>query len=715
VDQVFGFIERITFLNPENGFTVAKLQEPKKKELTTLVGVLPDINPGVTLCCQGTWKFSSQHGAQFEVQNYTIEAPKDLLGIQKYLQSGLIKGIGPKFAEKIVKTFGIKTLSIIDEEPFKLLNVPGIGDKKVDRIISCWSKQKSIRDVMIFLQKNDLSPTLAQRIFKSYGDKSLEILQNQPYKIAQDIMGIGFKTADLLAKKLGIELSDFTRLKAGIEHVLNELSADGHVCFPKDKLVEESQKLLNIDISKIEEALFSLIEDKRIVLEKEKVFLKYFYLAEQGIAREIARITSSLSPLRTIDTPKAVSWVEEELSIKLADNQKDAVSKALKEKFLIITGGPGTGKSTITKAILKISEKLTSKIVLAAPTGRASKRMSEITRKESKTIHSLLEWSFSSGGFKRNREFPLDANLVIIDESSMIDTILMYQLLKAIPSNARVIFLGDIHQLPSVGAGNVLKDMIESLRLTTITLNEIFRQAKGSKIITNAHKINEGTYPDTSNHPKGDFFFLKHESPEEITKTIIELVTVRLPRLGYESDKDIQILTPMKKGSLGTEALNFHLQNSLRNTSNPLFSQGKRFFLHDKVMQIKNNYDKEVFNGDIGIIVGIDTSEQEVIVSYEGRKIIYDFTELDEITSAYAVSVHKYQGSECPCIIMPIHTSHFILLHRNLLYTAVTRGKKLVILIGTPKALHIAINTNDTKERFSALKDAIETTCQTIF
>ncbi len=709
MEQIFGFIERITFINPENGFTVAKLQEPKKKELTTIVGSFTALHPGLSLNCKGCWKMSAQHGPQFEVQHYEVETPKDLMGIEKYLKSGLIKGIGPIYAERIVKTFGTKTLEIIDENPLKLLNVPGIGDKKVEKIISCWAKQKSIREVMLFLQTYDVTPTIAQKIFKVYGEKSMHVLQNEPYRIAQDVMGIGFKTADTLAKKLGIQLEDTLRLKAGIEHVLIELAQEGHVCYQEDKLLTASCEILEVEQETLLTPLKVLIEEKRIVKDKDIIWLKYYYLAEVGIAKQINRILSASTPLRSIETDKAMLWVEEELKINLAENQKEAVAKAFKEKFLIITGGPGTGKSTITKAILKISEKLTSKILLAAPTGRASKRMSEITKKEAKTIHSLLEWSFGNGGFKRNLEFPLDCHLIIIDEASMIDTQLMYQLLKAIPSHARVIFLGDVNQLPSVGPGNVLKDMIHSCRIVTVTLNEIFRQARGSKIITNAHKINEGKFPDTSNHKNSDFFFIKKEDTEEIMQSILELVTKRLPdHYGFDPFNDIQVLTPMKKGPLGTERLNYNLQSALTTSNAPLFASGKRFHLHDKVMQIKNNYTKEVFNGDIGRIVGIDSSEQEVIVSYEGKKVIYDFSELDEITHAYAVSVHKYQGSECPCIIMPVHTTHFVLLHRNLLYTGVTRGKKLVILIGTPKALHIAINNDEVKERFTGLKEAIE-------
>lgn len=706
MEQVLGFIERITFHNPENGFTVARLQEPKKKELTTIVGVLPLLQPGVSVSCEGCWKFSANHGIQFEVKSFEMQAPKDLLGIQKYLESGLIKGIGPAFAERIIKAFGINTLKVIDETPHKLLQVPGIGEKKLERISYCWSSQKSIREVMIFLQHYDVSPSFAQRIFKVYGDKSVKILKEEPYKIASDIFGIGFKTADTIAKKLGIALHDPMRLQAGIEYVLYELTHDGHVCYPREELITLAATMLEVESDKIINALLELIENKKIVSENGFIWLKLFYLSERGIVREVERLLKSKSNLRDVDGAKAVSWVEEHLKLKLADNQKKAVEKALQDKFLIITGGPGTGKSTITKAILKIIENLTSKIILAAPTGRAAKRMAEITKREAKTIHSLLEWSFASGGFKKGKDLPLICDLIIIDEASMIDTILMLQLLKAIPNHARVLFLGDIHQLPSVGAGNVLKDFIKSEKIPVVLLTEIFRQAKGSRIITNAHRINEGRYPDTSNASHSDFFFLECDEPEEIVKTIVDLVTKRLPST-YKFDpiNEIQILTPMKKGPLGTERLNHVLQEVLTPTETPLFLGGKSFHLHDKVMQIKNNYEKEVFNGDVGRIVGIDSSEQEVIISFDGKKVVYDFSELDEIVLAYAVSVHKYQGSECPCIIMPIHTTHYILLHRNLLYTGVTRGKKLVILVGTPKALHIAIQNDEVKQRNTGLYD----------
>lgn len=708
MEKIFGFIERITFCNPENGFTVAKLKETKKKELTTLVGILPSLKPGETVSCEGDWKFNSQHGAQFEVKSCEMQAPQDLLGIRKYLESGLIKGIGPVYAERIVKQFGIHTLAIIDESPDKLLDVPGIATKKLERIKTCWEAQKSIRTLMIFLQRYGASPAFAQRLFKTYGADAIQKVQENPYAMARDIFGIGFKTADAMAEKMGIGKDAPGRILAGIEYVLHELSNEGHTCFPETGLIEKVKEILQVE--EIGPSIETLLKEERIVRQDGLIWLKMFYLCEKGIARELARLQQSLSRLRPVDAEKAITWVQATLDLQLAEHQKKAVAAALAEKVLIITGGPGTGKSTITKAILTILEKLTRRILLAAPTGRASKRMSEITKKEAKTIHSLLQWSFTKNGFQKDRSNPLECDLIIVDEASMIDTHLMYSLLKAIPSHARLILIGDVNQLPSVGAGNVLKDMITSKKIPIFELTEIFRQAKDSKIVVNAHRINQGEFPDLDGGAKSDFFFLKANEPQEVQRAILQLVTERLPRR-YKLNPidDIQVLIPMKKGIIGTERMNFALQEALNPTEHPYFIAGKRFHLHDKVMQIRNNYDKEVFNGDLGRLTHIDTTEQEVTVSFEGRKVVYDFSELDELVLAYAVSVHKYQGSECPCVIIPVHTSHFILLHRNLLYTAITRGKKLVVLVGSAKAIHIALNNNEIQQRCTHLSFFIET------
>ncbi|MDR3624474.1 MAG: ATP-dependent RecD-like DNA helicase [Chlamydiales bacterium] len=708
LESIVGYIERITFHSSENGFTVARLKEPKKSDLTTIVGSLPALQPGETVRLLGIWKFNSQHGMQFDVRECHMQAPADLHGIQKYLESGLIKGIGPVFATRIVNTFGLNTLDIIDKSPDALLTVQGIGDKKLERIKTCWGAQKSIREVMIFLQQYGVSPSFAQKIYKTYGDQALEKVKENPYRMAQDIHGIGFKSADTIAQKMGFDKTSDRRIQAGIEFVLQDLATEGHVCYPEESLILKAEEILEVPSQCILQEISALQTQTRIVRELFDnipfVWLKMYYICEQGIGREIKRLLYAKSTLRSIDEKKAIPWVQQTLQIELATEQAKAVALCLQDKFHIITGGPGTGKSTITKAILTILDKVTSRILLAAPTGRAAKRMSEITKKEAKTLHALLEWSFTKNGFKRSHEMPLECDLIIIDESSMIDTFLMYSLLKAIPDHARVIFLGDINQLPSVGAGNVLKDLIASKKIPVTTLNEIFRQAKGSKIITNAHLINEGKFPDIYTSANSDFFFMKREEPEEILNTIVELVTKRLTkRYRFDPFDDIQVLVPMKRGPIGTERLNIVLQEVLNPSNTPLFASGRRFHLHDKVMQIRNNYNKNVYNGDVGRITGIDTSEQEVILSFDGRKVVYEFSELDELVLAYAVSIHKYQGSESPCVIIPVHTTHFVLLNRNLIYTGVTRGKKLVVLVGTAKALHIAVNNDEVKSRYTGL------------
>lgn len=717
MEQIYGYIERITFHNPENGYTIAQLQQPNRKGLSCIVGTMPSAQPGETIRCFGEWKTHLIHGKQFMVNEYRLEAPADLVGIKKYLGSGLIKGIGPVYAGRIVEKFGVETLNIIDQRPEMLLEVGGLGGKRLESIKTCWTEQKTIRDVMIFLQSYGVSPSFAQKIFKAYGEQSIKKVKENPFHLARDIFGIGFKTADTVAQKMGIAKDSPLRIDSGIIFVLSELSSDGHVCYPLDEFKIEAATTLEVDVSLLDQQFLTLQKEERIEIfnlvhgeqvQRPFIWTKSLFLAETGIAKQIKRLQKGRCLLRSVDIEKAIDWVQTQLKIELAPNQKLAVGNALSQKLQIITGGPGTGKSTITNAILTITEKLTSKIVLAAPTGRAAKRMSEITGKKASTIHSLLEWNFKGGGFKRNRESPLDCDLIIIDEASMIDTLLMNSLLRAIPDYARVVFVGDINQLPSVGPGNVLKDMITSRSVSVVVLNEIFRQAAGSRIITNAHSINEGMFPDISNHSDSDFFFMEEAEPEGVLTSIIQLVTQRLPRkYGFHAFKDIQVLAPMKKGVIGTENLNVVMQQALNPTDNPIYRSGSKFLVGDKVMQIRNNYEREVFNGDIGRIENIDSIEQQVVVKIDDRDIVYDFSDLDELVLAYAVSIHKYQGSECPCIVMPIHTTHFKLLFRNLLYTGVTRGKKLVVLVGSKKALAIAVKNDEVRKRHTGLRQAL--------
>ncbi len=708
MEEIYGYIENIVFTEEEKGFTVARLKEPKKKELICIVGYMPSVQPGESIRCKGEWKIHPEYGQQFEVKSFELQAPTDLVGIQKYLESGMIKGIGPIYAERIVHRFGLNTLDIIDKSPERLLEISGIGEKRIEKIKTCWHEQQSIREVMIFLRGHGVSPSYAQKIFKKYGDKSVEKVRSNPFQLAKEIHGIGFKSADAIAQGLGISPDSPSRIDAGIEYTLWELSNDGHVCYPLKDLVPEIEAILQVPKEAIEKRIQILVERQEIVKDGDKVWVRALFLTEIGIARELSRLAQAPCRIRPVHIDKAIDWVQNKLQIELAPEQKIAVGLGVKEKTLIVTGGPGTGKSTITKAILSITEKITSRILLAAPTGRAAKRMSEITGKKAFTIHSLLEIDFATGKFKRNRDNPLVCDLIIVDEASMIDTQLMNHLLKAIPAETRVIFIGDVDQLPSVGPGNVLKDLIHSERLPVIQLKKIFRQAAGSLIITNAHRINQGEFPDLSYHPRADFQFIESENPDEVVKTIVDLVTNRLPKTyRFHRFDDIQVLSPMKRGLIGSENLNAILQQHLNPSPTPLFRMGRCFHVGDKVMQIRNNYEKEVYNGDVGKITEIDLTEQTMKVGFEGKIVSYDFIEIDELILAYAVSIHKYQGSECPCVIIPVHTSHFKMLFRNLLYTGLTRGKKRVVFVGTKKALAIAIRNEEVLKRHTGLKEAL--------
>ncbi len=709
MEEIFGYIESIVYSEEVKGFTVARLKEPKKKDLTCIVGTIPSIQPGESIRCQGVWKRHPQHGLQFEVMSFEVTAPSDILGIQKYLESGMIKGIGPVYAKRIIEAFGIKTLDIIDQTPDQLLEVPGLGEKRVEKIKYCWQEQKQVREVMVFLRGHQVSPSLAQKIFRAYGEQSIEKVKTNPYSMAKDIFGIGFKTADQIGSNLGIPHNSAVRIDSGIEHTLWELSNDGHVCYPHEELLKETAERLDVSPDETAARIELLVKQGELVQERNVIWVKPLYLAEIGIARELARIVKGSSILRAVDVQRAIPWVEEQQKIHFAPEQSAAVGATLNDKLHIITGGPGTGKSTITKAILTILSKLTKNVLLAAPTGRAAKRMTEITGFAASTIHSVLEMNFEAGGFKRNRQNPLQCDLIIIDEASMIDTQLMHHLLKAIPTHAKMVLIGDIDQLPSVGPGNVLKDLIASGSLPVTQLKQIFRQAAGSRIITNAHLINQGSFPDLSPIAKSDFFFMTKETPEEVLECIIDLVTVRLPKsYRFHRFDEIQVLAPMKKGMIGTENLNSVLQARMNPSPHPLVRMGRQFHVGDKVMQIRNNYQKEVFNGDVGRITAIDLTEQNIDVLFEEKKVHYDFSELDELVLAYAVSIHKYQGSECPCIVIPVHTSHFKMLHRNLLYTGVTRGKKLVVLVGTKKALAIGVKNDEVKKRHTGLTEAVQ-------
>jgi exodeoxyribonuclease V alpha subunit len=592
------------------------------------------------------------------------------------------------------------------------------------KIAKAWDAQKEIRDVMIFLQSHGVSSAYAAKIFKRYGDRSVAVVKQNPYRLATDIYGIGFLKADSIARELGFASDSRARVEAGVLYKLQQLAEDGHVYFPYEPLIKECREILGVAPEPVVQAIASLNADRQVIIEdvnegiedfrenNKAVYLKQFHQCEVGISNRLKALLSAPKSIRKIDSARAIEWVQQQLSFQPAENQQKAIRCALENKVMVLTGGPGTGKTTIVKAILKILSKLQIKMKLAAPTGRAAKRLNEMTGHQAKTIHRLLEYSIHKHEFLRNDRNPLDCDLLIVDEASMIDTVLMYHLLKAIPATATCIFVGDVNQLPSVGAGNVLKDMIGSGSIAVIELNEIFRQAKTSRIVVNAHKINAGQLPALSPSeifdPNNDFYFVKQDDPEKVLEIILELASSRIPRrFGFDPLDDIQVLTPMHKGVVGAANLNHRLQAVLNPADSAVMFGDHAFRVNDKVMQIRNNYDKEVFNGDIGRITAIDTRERRLTAVFDGREIVYDFSELHELVLAYAVSVHKSQGSEYPAVILPILTQHYILLQRNLIYTAVTRGRQLVVMVGSPKALAIGVNNSQTQQRFTRLRERL--------
>ena len=718
-----GQIERITYTNAENGYTIAKVKVYGRRDLVTVVGNLMSPTPGEILKMKGEWVNHPRYGEQFKLLEYKTQIPASVYGIQKYLGSGLIKGIGPIMAKRIVKRFGKDTLDVIDNSLDKLSEVDGIGKKRVEMIKRAWDEQKEIRQVMLFLQTHGVSGAYAPKIFRHYGSKSIEVVRKNPYRLATDIFGIGFVTADRIAEKLGFAKQSELRAEAGIIYVLNQLADEGHVYYPYEPLVEKSREILQVDREVIVKSFGTIALEGRIVIEdlnpnilefrenNKAVYLAKFHFSETSIATKVKTLINGPKSMKAIDSDKALEWVQEQLDITLAAKQIEAVRCAAEDKVLVITGGPGTGKTTIIKAILKIFSKLAVEIMLGAPTGRAAKRMSEASGHEAKTIHRLLEYSIQKGGFQRNDEHPLKCDLVIIDEASMIDTTLMHHLLKALPQTATFILVGDVNQLPPVGAGNVLKDIIASGAVTVVTLNEIFRQAQKSSIIVNAHKINHGILPSlkSSKQELDDFYFIEQGDPEEVLGIILELTRERIPkRFGFDPIDDIQVLTPMYRGVVGAGNLNLELQKALNPGENAVERGGKSFRVSDKVMQIRNNYDKEVFNGDIGRIARVDSENQEVTIIFDDREVPYDFADLDEVVLAYAVSVHKSQGSEFPAVIIPLLTQHYLLLQRNLIYTAVTRGKRLVVLVGTRRALAIGVKNDKTQKRYTYLQHRLK-------
>lgn len=702
MEQLRCVVERITYQNAENGYTVLKCAVKGFSELVTVVGIMPDTHVGSVLSLEGFWKTDAKYGRQFSAEKFEETLPATVFGIEKYLGSGLIKGIGPKFARRIVTKFGKDTLDIIEGNPDRLLDVEGIGRVRVDRIRKSWQEQKEIKNIMLFLQGHEVSTSHATRIFKTYGGDSIKIVQENPYRLADDIWGIGFKTADAIAQKLGFKKEKFVRLRSGILYTLNKLAEDGHCYALREQLIKKAVELLDVDESVLEITLDEMLRTEDLISEEEAIYLPPFYFAETGCARRLLQLLKAKGR-KELDLASLIDKIKLESEISYDEIQLEAIKIAASSKVMILTGGPGTGKTTTTVGIISAYSLAGCKVILAAPTGRAAKRMSEATGMEAKTIHRLLEYK-PPEGYQKNDENPLEGDVLILDECSMIDILLMYNLLKAIPDHMTLIMVGDTDQLPSVGAGNVLKDMITSERIPVVRLTRIFRQAQGSRIIMNAHRINKGEAIDMRGGRDSDFFFAPKKSNEEILETVVKYCTENLPRY-YRVDafKDIQVLTPMRRGICGAANLNQVLQEAMNPSSIALRRGGMQYRLRDKVMQIRNDYDKEVFNGDIGTISKVDMEDRELTVSYDGREVVYDVTELDELTLAYATTIHKAQGSEYPIVIMPLTMSHFVMLQRNLLYTGVTRAKKILVLIGEKKAVFYAIKNVTTTARNTRL------------
>ncbi|RPI09787.1 MAG: ATP-dependent RecD-like DNA helicase, partial [Zetaproteobacteria bacterium] len=684
----------------------------------TIVGNFPSLTPGESLRVHGLWSHHKKYGKQFRVDRYEPVVPATVIGIQKYLGSGMIKGIGPVFATRLVEAFGAETLKVIEEAPERLAEVEGIGPVRRQRIAVAWAEQREIREVMLFLQGHGVSPAYAVRIFKAYGQAAIAIVRENPYRLARDIRGIGFKTADKIARELGIPADSPLRAAAGILHTLNELTDDGHVYVPEAELLRAAEEALEIPAALLPDAIATLAADEAVVVETlaagRAVYLSALHLSETQLARRVGDLLRAPRAVPAIDLAEALPWVERETGLALTEEQREAVRLAFQEKLLVVTGGPGTGKTTILQALIRLLEAKQLRMHLASPTGRAAKRLAEVTGREAATLHRLLEWNPREGGFQRNSRNPIETDFVVVDEASMIDVLLAHRLLQAIPLTATLLLAGDADQLPSVGPGTFLRDLLAVPGIPAIRLTTIFRQAAQSRIVSNAHRVNRGEFPDLGVTGAGqaqDFFFLAEDDPEKLQRLVVDLAARRLPgRYGFDPVEDIQVLTPMHRGPIGAGQLNVALQAALnppREGRSEILRGGRVFRVGDRVMQLRNNYDKEVYNGDLGRIAGVDLLDQEVIVRVDGRAVAYDLSEMDELALAYAATVHKSQGSEYPAVIVPVHTTHYPMLQRNLLYTALTRAKTLLVVVGTKKAIAIATRNDAFRRRYSRLAERL--------
>jgi len=711
-DVLAGLVERVTYHNVENGFCVLRAKARGHRDVVTVVGHAATIAAGEWITASGEWTNDRTHGQQFKARFLRTSPPTSADGIEKYLASGMIRGVGPVYAKKLVRAFGEKVFEIIEETPGRLQDIDGVGPVRAANILAAWAEQKAVREIMVFLHSHGVGTARAVRIFKTYGSDAIQVMTENPYRLARDIRGIGFKTADAIAMKLGIEKTATMRVRAGISYALTEVMDEGHCGLPTDELVPLAEKLLEVPEELVRTALDLELREGNVIADHVGdapcVFLAGLYRAERTIAGRLMRLANGTLPWPWIDPDKALPWVEKHIGLTLAESQIVAIRLALKSKVVVMTGGPGVGKTTIIRGILRILAAKGTELLLCAPTGRAAKRMTEATGFEAKTIHRLLEVDPKSDGFKRGEDNPLDCDLLVVDEASMVDVLLMQALLKAIPDRAALLVVGDIDQLPSVGPGQVLADIISSGAVPVVRLTEVFRQAAQSRIITNAHRINQGMVPDLSPpESDSDFYFVQAEDPETAVARIIELVKTRIPkRFGLDPIRDIQVLCPMNRGGVGARSLNIELQGALNPAGEHKVERfGWTFSPGDKIMQVENNYDKEVYNGDIGTIDSVDTAEGVLAASFDGRTITYEFGELDMLVPAYAATIHKSQGSEYPAVVIPVHTQHYTMLQRNLLYTGVTRGKKLVVLIGQKKAIAIAVRNVSGRRRWSKLAE----------
>jgi exodeoxyribonuclease V alpha subunit len=708
-----GEVERITYESDATGFRVLKvgsLEGPAgKRGSVTVVGMLPPVGSGTRVRVTGDFRQDPKHGEQFRADTLVTLAPETLVGLERYLGSGLIPGIGPAFAKRIVSAFGMDSLSMLDHEPERLKLIPGIGERRIQEVKKAWSAQRAVSNVMMLLQTHGASPALAARIHKHYGDQAAAIVQQAPYRLAMEVRGIGFKTADRIAKSLGLAGDHPDRVQAGVLHELNGLADQGHVMFERDALSERAAAMLEVDVGHVGPAIDKLWASGLVVVEEKCVYLSRLHRAETALVTGLSRLLSR--PGRVLSgIESTIERFEKHAKVTLAPAQRAAVKGAAENKLIVVTGGPGVGKTTIVRAILDVMKRAHLDVRLAAPTGRAAKRLHEATSHEATTLHRLLAFDPRAGGFQMDEHKPLEADVVIVDEASMIDVPLGAALLSALPDAARLVIVGDADQLPSVGPGALLRDVIDSGVVTTVRLNEIFRQAGQSRIVQNAHRILAGDMPESADpeSPSADFFVVARREAEEAAATVRELVTVRIPkRFGFDPLRDVQVLTPMHRGPAGTAALNQLLQSALNPHGEALEHHGQTFRARDKVLQLKNDYDREVYNGDLGVIQRVSQEDRRVTVRFDNRDVDYQDADLEMLTLAYATSIHKSQGSEYPAVVIPLLTSHFVMLSRNLVYTAVTRGKKLCVLVADPRALKLALGEVRREERQTRLAERL--------